>query len=188
MPFVRDDPTVRVLTGGCTFKLLDRVAYNGAEDSWQVPAGFRTDFASIPSIVAWLVPKLGIYTLAAIVHDYFCALGIALGLITSRNADKVFRRMIREAGDETGTDDPVLRWLIWTGVRWGALVNPVRRPGWHRDAPLVLLITLLALPFVLPPVLFAGLALLIKALVNLVVGRPLARVFRYLRRRKEPRP
>src|SRR6266498_560428 len=33
---------------------------------------FRTDFASIPWVCTWLIPRYGLYTKAAIVHDYLC--------------------------------------------------------------------------------------------------------------------
>jgi hypothetical protein len=36
-------------------------------------------------------------------------------------------------------------------VRWGALANPRRRPGWAFSAPGVLAISLLASPVVVPP-------------------------------------
>jgi len=35
-----------------------------------VPAGFNTDFASIPGFATPIVPKLGKYNRAAILHDY----------------------------------------------------------------------------------------------------------------------
>ena len=34
------------------------------------PAGFKTDFASIPRLFWWLFPPDGKYTPAAVVHDY----------------------------------------------------------------------------------------------------------------------
>ena len=43
-----------------------------------VPAGFVTDFASIPRIVWPLLPKWGKYGLASVVHDYLYAVGRGL--------------------------------------------------------------------------------------------------------------
>jgi len=40
-----------------------------------VPAGFVTDFASIPRIIWPLLPKWGKYGLASVVHDYLYAVG-----------------------------------------------------------------------------------------------------------------
>ena len=83
-----------------------------------VPAGFRTDFASVPRVVTWLVPRFGAYTLAAILHDWLVTEGLRTGVVTSRQADGIFRRVMRESGV------PVLRrWLMWAGVRWGALAE-----------------------------------------------------------------
>lgn len=144
MPFAYD-PVVICRPDGVTFELVYRVVYEGKDDHWVIPAEFKTDFATIPAIVSWAIPKLGAYTQAAIVHDYFCSVGIQSGEISARDTDAVFRRIMRE-----GNVDVVTRWLVWTGVRWGALFNPVRRPGWHRDAPAVLGISLLAAPVVVP--------------------------------------
>lgn len=60
--------------------------------------------------------------------------------ISSRDADGLFRRIARESGAGL-----LLRWLLWTGVRWGALANPARRADWGRDAPAVTAISLLLL-------------------------------------------
>ncbi len=58
---------------GVSFALWEEVCYTAKDgDSWDIPEGFRTDFATIPAIVSWAVPKLGAYTLAAIVHDLLC--------------------------------------------------------------------------------------------------------------------
>lgn len=165
MPFA-SDPVVRCLPDGITFELVDPVAYRGTRETWHIPAGFRTDFATIPTFVSWLIAKLGAYSIAAILHDCFCvwlAQTYRTGvrpLVSARDTDAIFRRVMREAGV-----DLLTRWLVWTGVRWGALANPARREGWHRDAPLVLLISLLALPFVLPPSVLIGITLGLKRLL-----------------------
>lgn len=171
MPF-SSAPIVLCRSDGVTFEIVTDVDYVGAPqygDRWTVPAGFRTDFATIPAVVSWAIPKLGAYTLAAIVHDLLCE-----GLnrwykdpaeadpptAGPRDTDAVMRRIMREHDV-----DPVTMWLVWTGVRWGALANPARRPGWLRDAPLVLAISALAAPIVLPASVFAvGGRLLLRGL------------------------
>lgn len=120
--------------------LTEPLRYSGQRQSFIVPAGFVTDFASVPRWVTWLVPTLGSYTLAAILHDWLCTVGITAGIVTSRDADGIFRRVAREEG--TG---PVTRWLLWTGVRWGALLSRRRRTGWWRDALPVLVLSALIL-------------------------------------------
>jgi len=100
----------------------------------------------VPRVVTWLVPRFGAYTLAAILHDWLVTAGIRSGAVTARQADGIFRRVMRESGV------PVLRrWLMWAGVRWGALTDERRRAGWVASAPGVLAISLLAAPLVVPP-------------------------------------
>ncbi|MFQ5874706.1 MAG: DUF1353 domain-containing protein [Dehalococcoidia bacterium] len=42
----------------------------GSDEKIKVPCGFQTDFASVPRIFWWLVPKWGKYGKAAIIYDY----------------------------------------------------------------------------------------------------------------------
>ena len=70
----------------------------GRSQYFVVPVGFRTDFATVPLPVAWLVPRFGAYTLAAILRDWLCTEGIRSGAVTSREADGIFRRIMRESG------------------------------------------------------------------------------------------
>lgn len=149
------EPELRV-DGPDTFLLLDGLYYEGREDIFVVPAGFVTDFASVPRFATWLIPRFGKYTKAAILHDWLCVRlanehsGPLTGPIPRASAvdtDGLFRRVMREEGVSW-----LQRWLMWTGVRWGALANPARRAGWFswRETPKVLAISLLALPLVLP--------------------------------------
>ncbi|MGY1692823.1 DUF1353 domain-containing protein [Geodermatophilus sp. SYSU D01105] len=148
-----------------TWAVVDPLVYRGERDRFVVPAGFRTDFATVPRLVVWLVPRFGAYTLAAILHDWLCTEGIRSGVVTSREADGLFRRVMRESGV------PVLRrWLMWCGVRWGALVDPLRRPGWLLSAPGVVAISLLAAPLVVPPAVVIAPGLLVFAVAEGVVG------------------
>lgn len=155
MPFHSSDLTVRAL-GEETWILVDPLVYDGRSQRFVVPARFETDFASVPRLVLWLVPRFGRYTRAAILHDWLCTVGIESGLVTSRQADGLFRRALRESGV------PVLqRWLMWCGVRWGALDDQVRRPGWLISAPGVLAVSAVAAPLVIPPALATAPALLL---------------------------
>ena len=96
---------------------------------------------------------------------WLCTVGIRAGVVTSRQADGVFRRVMREAGVPV-----LLRWLMWAGVRWGALADPERRPGWVLSAPGVLVISLLAAPLVLPPSLLVVPGLLVYAAAERLVS------------------
>ena len=48
----------------------EELVYAGNEQSFAVPAGSDTDFASVPRIFVWLLPRYGRYTKAAILHDH----------------------------------------------------------------------------------------------------------------------
>ncbi|MGY1828366.1 DUF1353 domain-containing protein [Blastococcus sp. SYSU DS0541] len=125
----------------------------------------------MPRVVVWLVPRFGRCTAAAILHDWLVTAGIASGAVSPREADGIFRRVLRESGV------PVLRrWLMWCAVRWGTFGHPVRGRGWWRSAPGVLAISLVAAPVVVPPAALIAVALTVYGLaettVGLVTGRP----------------
>lgn len=127
---------------------LDRaVRYHDGEHNVVVPVSYVTDFASVPRFIWWLVPTYGNYTAATVLHDYLITHGIPAGVVDSRTTDRLFR----EAMAELGVSLP-RRWLMWAGVRWGALFNSSRREGSLRTLPGVLGVSVLALPFVLPGV------------------------------------
>lgn len=162
MPFVTR-PHVEQLADR-RWRLTEPLVYRGRREDWVVPVGFVTDFASVPVPVRWLIPADGPWTAAAIVHDWFCSVGIEAGVISSGDADAVFRRMCRELG----TPIP-RRWLMWAGVRWGALASTVRRPGIARDLPGVLAISLVAAPLVLPVSLVVAVGLLVDLAADVVL-------------------
>jgi len=151
-----------------TWTVVEQLVYRGRTDVFVVPAGFPTDFATVPRVVVWLVPRFGRYTLPAILHDWLCSEGIRSGVVSPRDADGIFRRAMRELGVPV-----VRRWLMWTGVRWGALTDPRRRRGWVFSAPGVLIITVLAAPVVVPPALLVALALTVYGVVEGVVSAPI---------------
>jgi Protein of unknown function (DUF1353) len=165
VPFESPDLVVRRVDAE-TWATVDPLVYRGRWQRFVVPAGFRTDFASVPRVVTWLVPRFGAYTLAAILHDWLVDEGIDSGAVTARQADGLFRRVMREAGVPV-----VRRWLMWAGVRWGALSDPPRRAGWLLSAPGVVAITVLAAPVVLPPVVAIVPGLVLYGLVEWAVGR-----------------
>lgn len=55
----------------------------------RVPAGYESDFASVPQIFQWAVPKIGRHSKPAVLHDYLCCMW-KRGLNTRKFADKVF--------------------------------------------------------------------------------------------------
>lgn len=122
------------------WELVDPVIYHGRDDAWTVPAGFRTDFATVPKILQWLTPRTGRYSPAAVVHDFLCD----TKPVSRKDADGIFRRILHELGVPV-----LLRWLMWAGVRFGAREFDLRAIG----------IGLLALPVLGPPLLLIALAL-----------------------------
>jgi hypothetical protein len=164
VPFEPGSLTVRRVDAE-RWELVDELVYLGSWERFVVPAGFRTDFASVPRVVTWLVPRFGAYTLAAILHDWLVTDGLRTGAVTSRQADGIFRRVMRESGV------PVLRrWLMWAGVRWGALTDDRRRSGWLFSAPGVLAVTVLAAPLVVPPAIVIAPGLLVYGLAERLVA------------------
>lgn len=102
---------VAVIEQGDYWRLLDPLVYEGNTDRWVVPAGFVTDFASIPWWARWALSPTGKHNRAAVLHDFLYR--IAVGLIPSTtdpaqttdglpawlsriDADRIFLRVLRE--------------------------------------------------------------------------------------------
>lgn len=148
----RDHRVSVTQTSDYRWKLNRHVLYENDKtgDLLGVPEGYTTDFASVPRFIWWLVPTYGNYTAATVLHDWLITDMLPYNktiAASPQHIDKVFR----EAMQSLGVSLP-RRWLMWAGVRWGALFNPKRRKGSLRTLPGVLGISLLALPFVLPGV------------------------------------
>lgn len=61
----------------------------------EVPSGYRTDFASVPRILWPIFPPVGIYSRAAIVHDYLYTNDAGCSRFL---ADALFRELMAELG------------------------------------------------------------------------------------------
>ena len=145
--------------------------YTGKFETFHVPVGQGTDFASVPRVFVWFLPRYGRYTKAAILHDFLWRERASKGTLDYVDADGTFRRAMRQLGV------PFLRrWIMWSAVRWGALLKPNGRKGWLKEAPRVLLVSALALPIVVPPTVVVGAAILVFQMVELVVWVPLKHV------------
>lgn len=94
-----------------TWRLLAPFSYLDSDHGLiEVPAGFTTDFASVPR---WPLTfaLLGQYGhAAAVLHDYL----YATGALSRREADQVFRNALRSSGIARWR-----AWLMWAGVRAG---------------------------------------------------------------------
>lgn len=80
--------------------------------TFTVPAGFETDFASVPRLLWWLYSPHGQYGKAAVVHDY-C---YRSGCVPRSMADRVFLEGMKVLG-------------VWFGRRW-VMYLAVRCFGW----------------------------------------------------------
>lgn len=60
-----------------------------------VPAGYVTDFASIPRVGRWLIPPFGRHAIAAVVHDWLYSIGEPG---RRGEADDIFRDALQELG------------------------------------------------------------------------------------------
>ena len=142
MPFASGPVLTYVGLG--RYRTVGPTVYVGSDDVITIPSDFPTDLATVPRIFWALMPPTGAYERAAVLHDFGCVtLAEGTCLLSSRDVDGLFRRVAREGG--VGI---VTRWLLWTGVRWGALASPTRRSGWWKDAPAVVGITALTLAVV----------------------------------------
>jgi Protein of unknown function (DUF1353) len=163
------------------WELLGILEYKGNRDRFEVPEGMETDFASVPRVFVWFLPRYGRYTKAAILHDYLWREAVPAGELTLAQADGIFRRAMWELGV------PFLRrWMMWGAVRIGALVKPGGRKGWLRDSWRVIPLLLLALPIVGPPALVILVALMVFYLVELLVYVPLKLFGRKARAPQDP--
>jgi len=128
------------------WSLLRQLDYQAKDEVFHVPVDELTDFASVPRIFVWFLPRYGRYTKAAILHDYLCRRKVPDGVVSRLDADGIFRRAMRDL------EVPFLRrWIMWAAVRWGAVGTSQNRKGWGREAWRVLPISLFALLFVLIP-------------------------------------
>lgn len=132
--------------GPSEWQLTHAMIYHGDTQTFIVPIGQTTDFASVPAVLTWLVPiETGVA--AAVLHDWLWRVQVPAGVLAYPDADG----LLRQALGTLGVSVP-RRWLMWAAVRWGALSRPGGWNGWWADAPAVLGITALALPIVLPAV------------------------------------
>jgi hypothetical protein len=155
MPFSSDSEVVVKQLDDENWEIRTTLRYTGTSDSFEVPIGQSTDFASVPRPFVWFLPRYGSYTMAAILHDYLWRERAARGEMDWIDADGLFRRAMRELRV------PFLRrWIMWAAVRWGALAKPRGRKRWFRESWRVIAFTLIAAPFVLPPALLILVALL----------------------------
>lgn len=165
MPFLPDSRVLVEALDAVRWRLAETLVYEGEVDRFVVPAGYVTDFATVPRIAVWLIPRFGNYTRAAILHDWLLTDALPAGMVTARDADGIFRRVLRELGVPVSR-----RSLMWVGVRLGSLFSrdSKRRVDWFKDSPRVVL-GVVAYSWLSVPMAVVGLALGVWAAIELVV-------------------
>jgi hypothetical protein len=107
MPFKKEEIILKEIDANF-WRLVEPVIYEGKTQTFIVPTGFKTDLASVPRLFTWLIPRYGIYTKSAVLHDFLCR----TKAVNRSDADGLFRRTMRES------DVPFLhRWMMWAAVR-----------------------------------------------------------------------
>lgn len=168
--FTPENPHITVTAvGEHDWEVQEGYWYTSNRRQIHVPAGQDTDFASSPRLTVWLIPAYGLYTASAVLHDHLYRVAIPEGRLGYREADATFLEAMRLQGVSF-----VMRWLAWTGVRWGSLVRRGGWRGWIRDLPLVAVWTLVALPLVALPAVTITVSLLLLAALEALVWLPLA--------------
>lgn len=110
--------------GGLPFTLLQGLVYGltfalgGPAVMIEVPAGFKTDLASIPRGLWNVLPQTGKYDAAAVIHDFLYQKAPAWGhggpTTTRAGADRVLYEAMGVCGVPAWQ-----RWVIYAGVRVG---------------------------------------------------------------------
>ncbi|MGW4773745.1 DUF1353 domain-containing protein [Nocardia sp. NPDC004278] len=154
MAFVGSGPVVEELDAQF-WRVVEPLVYHGATAEFVIPAGFRTDFASVPRALVWLVPRYGIYTRAAILHDYLRS----SNAVSVADADGIFRRCLREFRVSIPR-----RYMMWAAVRLGSRLRGANLG----DIALVVVIAIPSLVFLAIPVTVVTVFLLLFWLVELV--------------------
>lgn len=111
------DLVVKTIPGG-KYKLTNPLIWKYAPNATMVvPAGFETDFASVPRFARWLIDGHSHTRKPAVLHDYLY--NQAAG--KRKDADLVFRKAMRD------TDTPAWkRELAYRAVRIGGWVSWAR--------------------------------------------------------------
>jgi hypothetical protein len=175
-----------VANGPTTWALTLPLVWTGTKgDTFAVPSGFVTDFATVPRFLHWEVSPYGAYTRAAVLHDWLLVSlaewaqrnpaqesggYVSFPPANSRDCDGIFRRVMEDLGVPWAK-----RWTMWAAVRWASLFNARRAYGRRigQDLPAMLGMTLLALPVSLPGALGVLISLGLLKVVNMLarIGR-----------------
>jgi hypothetical protein len=127
----------QVLDEPYSWATIAELVFHGSTRTVRVPVGSRTDWASVPGVLAWLIdPRIG--AAAALMHDYCYRVLIPAGLMTYQEADQ----LLSEALWALGVPLPI-RLLVWDAVRLASIATkPGGQIGMRRDLPRIAAITI----------------------------------------------
>lgn len=112
------DLELRHRPGQLCWEVIQPLCYHCADGQViDVPAGYRTDLASVPRIARRIVdPQTPAVRRPSVVHDYIYT--HLTQRFTKAEADRIFYDALREEGMGS-----VLAWLMWQAVRIGGRGN-----------------------------------------------------------------
>jgi hypothetical protein len=124
------------LDDGVNDRLLAPLAYVTRDGLWTIeaPAGFVTDYASIPRLLWAVIPPRGKYNRAAITHDLLYRLAPADPRTGRRVTQAAADAVMLEAMEDLGVRW-TQRYAIWAGLRLGGWVTWRRYRGRDEAAP-----------------------------------------------------
>jgi hypothetical protein len=148
---------------GENWELEKGFSYGASTRVFVVKAEEKTDFASVPRALVWLIARYGAYTLPAILHDHLYRIEVPAGNISYRDADGVLRQAMRRRGVPFLT-----RWVIWTAVRTATFFRRGGREAWWSDLPRVLVFLIPGGLLVAPATILVAVTLFLIYLLELV--------------------
>jgi len=108
---------VEILENGREVQLIEPIIFDLGGAPVEIPAGFRTDFASSPKIVWAWIPPWGKYSRAAVIHDFL----IRNKIVSRGEADDLFLDHLVEAGVSK-----LKRNVMWAAVRfYSTVLEPI---------------------------------------------------------------
>lgn len=122
MPFfIPNDDLVVENVGNRKWKVIAPLTYlfsvDGIDQAITVPAGYVTDFASVPRLFWIMFPPDGKYTKAAVIHDYLCD-NPKKFTYTRKQTDYVFLTAMLESGVSRFKS-----FILFSAVRFYAIVT-----------------------------------------------------------------
>ena len=100
--------TGKTYGGRSVVELVEPLVYDLMSFHVSVPAGFETDYASVPRLLWIIFPPSGTHNKAAVIHDYLYKSKACSRFL----ADALFREAMREVGVHAAR-----AWFMWLAVR-----------------------------------------------------------------------